>query len=75
MTDPSERLQLDAFSKLPVLSEERASTNQAPRSTAAIIDSAAIFRLADPLLGAKLKRSGRYGRSFLKRPLLQASGE
>jgi hypothetical protein len=46
---------------------------QAPRLTAAIVDSAAIFRLADPLLGAQLKRSGKYGRSFLKRPLMEAS--
>src|ERR1700751_878774 len=73
LTDPSERLQVDAFSKLPVTSEESASIMQAPRLTAAIVDSAAIFRLADPLLGAQLKRSGKYGRSFLKRPLMQAS--
>jgi hypothetical protein len=75
LTDPSERLQVDAFSKLPVRSEETALNKQTPRSTAAIIDTSAIFRLADPLLGAQLKRSGKYGRSFVKRPLLQASGE
>ncbi|HLG81824.1 MAG TPA: hypothetical protein VKY22_12465 [Bradyrhizobium sp.] len=73
LTDPSERLQPDAFSRLPVSSEETAAIASGPQSTAAIIDSAAVFRLADPLLGAQLKRSGKYGRSFLKRPLLQAS--
>jgi len=72
LTDPSERLQLDAFSRLPVSSEETAAIEHAPQSSA-IVDSAAIFRLADPLLGAQLKRSGRYRRSFLKRALLQAS--
>jgi hypothetical protein len=69
LTDPSERLQGDAFSKLPVTNDEIA---HAPRPPGAMIDSAAIFRLADPLLGAKLKRSGKYSRSFVKRPLLQA---
>ena len=73
LTDASERLQLDAFSRLPVSREETATVGPAPQSGAAIIDSAAIFRLADPLLGAQLKRSGRYGRPFLKRAVLQAS--
>ncbi len=75
LTDPSERLQRDAFSKLPVADTKTGSTPHAIYSAATTNHSAQIFRLADPSLGAKLKRSGKYGRSFLTRPLLVARGE
>jgi hypothetical protein len=70
VTDPSERLERNAFSQLdisdaitidpPARHIHAASPDQSPRS---------IFRLADPSLGAKLKRSGKYPASLLKRPL------
>lgn len=71
LTDPSERLQGDAFSKLPASTGETASAAPMSRA-AAIIDSAAIFRLADPLLGTKLTPAGKHARSLVRRPLLQA---
>jgi hypothetical protein len=76
VTDPSERLELDAFTMLgrsdavgigrPVRQIHSASTDQNARS---------IFRLADPSLGAKLKRSGKYHASFLRRPPLPTHNE
>ncbi|WP_024506556.1 hypothetical protein [Bradyrhizobium sp. ARR65] len=75
LTDPSERLQLNAFSKLPI-SEDRIGAAAHPiYSATAAAHSTQIFRLADASLGAKLKRSGKYSRSLLKRPLLEARGE
>jgi hypothetical protein len=75
VTDPSERLEPNAFSLLgvsdtikigPVRQIYSATTDQGARS---------IFRLADPSLGAKLKRSGKYHASLLKRPLFPARQE
>jgi hypothetical protein len=75
VTDPSERLELNAFSMLglsdimkmgPIRQIYSATTDQNARS---------IFRLADPSLGAKLKRSGKYHASFLRRSPLPASHE
>ena len=76
VTDPSERLELNAFGMLgssdakkigpPARRIHSASTDHNARS---------IFRLADPSLGAKLKRSGKYHASFLRRPPLPARGE
>jgi hypothetical protein len=76
VTDPSERLKLNAFGMLgnsdakkigpPARRIHSASTDHNARS---------IFRLADPSLGAKLKRSGKYHASFLRRPPLPTRGE
>jgi hypothetical protein len=57
VTDPSERLEAHAFRVL-----------ETPGHAAADRDPARIFRSADPLLGARLKRSGRPSASFLQRP-------
>jgi hypothetical protein len=69
VTNPSERLEPNAFSMLgssdairigpPVRQIRSANTDRTSRS---------VFRLADPSLGAKLKRSGRHHTSFVKRP-------
>jgi hypothetical protein len=76
VTDPSERLELNAFSMLgssdvirigpPARHTHSASTDRHSRS---------IFRLADPSLGAKLKRSGKYHATFLRRPPLPTHNE
>lgn len=67
VTDPSERLQLDAFSKLDISDGTETGSPPCPiYSTTTARTSASIFRLADPSLGAKLKRSGKY-QSFSKR--------
>jgi hypothetical protein len=57
VTDPSERLEAHAFRML-----------ETPGHAAVDRDPARIFRSADPLLGARLKRSGRPSASFLQRP-------
>ncbi|MFH1342041.1 MAG: hypothetical protein ABIL01_12690 [Pseudomonadota bacterium] len=69
VTDPSERLQLDAFAKLDISDGSKAGSPSSPICSATTSQtSASIFRLADPPLGAKLKRSGKY-QSLSKRPL------
>ena len=61
VTDPSERLQLDAFSKLDISDGDNTDSLSCPIYSATTArTSASIFRLADPSLGAKLKRSGKY---------------
>jgi hypothetical protein len=69
VTDPSERLEPNAFSMLgtsdairigpPLRPIDADDEGRQPRS---------ILRLADPSLGAKLKRSGKYHASFVRRP-------
>jgi len=65
VTDPSERLQPHAFSKL---GDSKLGSARPIYSAATAQNSASIFRLADPSLGVRLKRSGKYHESFLKRP-------
>ena len=76
VTDPSERLEPNAFS---MLVSSDAVTIGLParqiRSTNTDPTSRSIFRLADPSLGAKLKRSGKYHASLVKRPPLPTHNE
>jgi hypothetical protein len=70
MTDPSERLQAHAFRALSV-SDDAVVLLQPSLTPFADIGSHArpVLRLVDPQLGARIKRSGRYQGSFLKRPV------
>jgi hypothetical protein len=63
VTDPSERLLSDAFARLARSNAIQYSA--APgryRSNMIVSESAAVIRLADPVLGAKIKRSDRFQR-------------
>jgi hypothetical protein len=70
MTDPSERLQAHAFRALSV-SDDAVARLQPSLTPFADIGSHArpVVRLVDPQLGGRIKRSGRYGSAFLKRPV------
>ena len=70
MTDPSERLQAHAFCALSVPDDTIARLQPALTPFADIGSHARpALRLVDPQLGARIKRSGRYQSSFLKRPV------
>jgi hypothetical protein len=74
VTDPSERLQPHAFSQLSIPDSKIGSARPIYSATTAQ-NSASVFRLEDASLGAKLKRSGKYHESFLKRPLSPTHSE
>jgi hypothetical protein len=69
MTDPSERLQLNSFSSL---SRRSGKAGQKPGDQGRRVELSgrekSVLTLVDPSLGAKLKRSGKYRRSFMRRP-------
>jgi hypothetical protein len=68
VTDPSERLLPGAFTMLDL--SVATQTGAAPRriyATAATGMSGSIFRLADPVLGAKIKRSSKMRPSLVER--------
>jgi hypothetical protein len=75
VTDPSERLELNAFSMLGVADIMKVGPVRQIYSVTTDQNARSIFRLADPSLGAKLKRSGKYHASFLRRSPLPASHE
>lgn len=75
VTDPSERLELNAFSMLGVSDIMKMGPVRQIYSVTTDQNARSIFRLADPSLGAKLKRSGKYHASFLRRSPLPASHE
>ncbi|HEY8337984.1 MAG TPA: hypothetical protein VIQ05_29680, partial [Tardiphaga sp.] len=70
MTDASERLQAHSFRALSV-SDEAVVRLQPSQTPFADIGAHAksVFKLVDPQLGARLKRSGRYQAAFLRRPV------
>jgi hypothetical protein len=75
VTDPSERLEPNAFSMLGVTDVIKVGTVRQIYSANTDQNGRSVFRLADSSLGAKLKRSGKYHASFLRRPPLPASNE
>jgi hypothetical protein len=73
VTDPSERLQPSAFAMLDLSTVMRAGA--APGEVCATMsawESGAVIRLADKMLGAKIKRSGKHHASLVKRPAAPA---
>jgi hypothetical protein len=76
VTDPSERLELNAFSMLGASDASKIGQPDRQMHSAGSEQSArSIVRLADPSLGAKLKRNGKYHAAFLKRPPLPTHNE
>lgn len=71
VTDPSERLQASAFAMLD-LSDAMRTDAESRRGYATMTawEAGAVIRLTDPMLGAKIKRSGKYQTSLVKRPPL-----
>jgi hypothetical protein len=76
VTDPSERLELNAFSMLGSSDAIKIGRPDRQIYSAGTDESArSIFRLEDPSLGAKLKRSEKYHASFLRRPPVPTHNE
>lgn len=67
VTDPSERLEPDAFGKLDTSGTIRTGT-ALRRTNSTAHHTKSIFRLVDPSLGAKLKRTGKYPAALVRRP-------
>ncbi|MDB5654678.1 MAG: hypothetical protein JWQ94_2291 [Tardiphaga sp.] len=67
LTDPSERLELDAFSQLDI-SAPVAGAAAARQIYSAAYRAKPALRLVDPSLAADMKRTGKYPAALLKRP-------
>lgn len=75
MTDPSERLDADAFKALSVSGGKNHLRRSPPTAPGDLeLAEPSVLRLIDPALGARLKRSGRYRNSFVMRPDAAAEG-
>jgi hypothetical protein len=69
MTDPSERLQADSFGSLSRRGTKAGQKQGDEERTAELnVREKSVLTLVDPSLGARLKRSGKYRRSFMRRP-------
>ena len=76
VTDPTERLEPNAFSVLGLSAAIRmGSPVRQFQSPGQAHSAQSIFRPADPSPGDRMKRSGKYDASFLRRPRFGAHDE